>query len=113
MCREGGVIVTDQEKRDQVIEELEKVIAEAVYPDRPRKFMMSLELAENALALLRKMEPQKGGAWKSWDEVVAGHFHEVSECPDCGFTTDNMSREDMMYCPNCGRFLPESRSAYT
>lgn len=44
--------------RKKVIEGLEEVIAEAVYPDRPRKFMMSLELAEDALALLKAQEPQ-------------------------------------------------------
>lgn len=43
--------------RKKVIEGLEEVIAEAVYPDRPRKFMMSLELAEDALALLKAQEP--------------------------------------------------------
>lgn len=44
--------------RNKVIEGLEEVIAEAVYPDRPRKFMMSLELAEDALALLKAQEPR-------------------------------------------------------
>lgn len=47
--------MTDREK---VINLLEKVIAEAVYPDRPRKFMMSLELAEDTLALLKAQEPR-------------------------------------------------------
>ena len=42
--------------REKVIKRLEEVIAEAVYPDRPRKFMMSLELAEDALALLKAQE---------------------------------------------------------
>ena len=42
---------------ERVVEGLEEVIAEAVYPDRPRKFMMSLELAEDALALLKAQEP--------------------------------------------------------
>jgi hypothetical protein len=41
-----------------VINGLEEVIAEAVYPDRPRKFMMPLELAEDALALLKAQEPR-------------------------------------------------------
>lgn len=44
--------------REKVIEGLEEVIAEAVYPDRPRKFMMSLELAEDALTLLKAQEPR-------------------------------------------------------
>ena len=45
-------------EREKVIKGLEEVIAEAVYPDRPRKFMMSLELAEDALALLKAQEPR-------------------------------------------------------
>lgn len=45
-------------EREKVINGLEEVIAEAVYPDRPRKFMMSLELAEDALALLKAQEPR-------------------------------------------------------
>ena len=48
--------MTDGEK---VINGLEEAIAEAVYPDRPRKFMMSLELAEDALALLKMQEPNE------------------------------------------------------
>lgn len=43
---------------DQVIQELKAVIAEATYPDRPRKFMIPLELAESALALLKAQEPR-------------------------------------------------------
>lgn len=45
-------------ERDKIVQKLEEVIAEAVYPDRPRKFMMSLELAEAALALLKEQEPR-------------------------------------------------------
>lgn len=44
--------------REKVVQKLEEVIAEAVYPDRPRKFMMPLELAEDALALLKAQEPR-------------------------------------------------------
>lgn len=50
--------MSEQDKREKVIKGLEEVIAEAVYPDRPRKFMMSLELAEAALALLKAQEPR-------------------------------------------------------
>ena len=44
----------------------------------------------------------KNGKWIVWDEIVAGIYHTVSECSECGFTTDKMSREEMLYCPNCG-----------
>lgn len=42
---------------DKVIKGMEEVIAEAIYPGRPRMFMMPLELAEDALALLKAQEP--------------------------------------------------------
>lgn len=42
--------------REKVIKRLEEVIAEAVYPDRPRGFMMPLELAERVLAALKVQE---------------------------------------------------------
>lgn len=69
----------NQVKRDQVVEELEKVIAEAVYPDRPRKFMISLELAENALALLKAQKPVKpvfdAGDGKTIGQFLCGKCH--------------------------------------
>jgi hypothetical protein len=43
---------------EKVVQKLKKVITEAVYPDRPRKFMIPLELAEDALALLKAQEPR-------------------------------------------------------
>ena len=46
------------EKREKTINELSEVITEATYPDRPRKFMMPLDLAEDALALLKGQEKQ-------------------------------------------------------
>jgi rubrerythrin len=48
------------------------------------------------------VDPVKHGKWIVWDEIVAGIYHTVSECSECGFTTDKMSREEMPYCPNCG-----------
>ena len=47
-------------------------------------------------------EPVRHGKWIVWDEIIAGIYHTVSECSECGFTTDKMSREEMPYCPNCG-----------
>lgn len=91
-----------------IVEELERVISEATYPDRPRRFMMPLELAERILSMLKAQEPKAPGVWKSQDEIVAGHYHEISVCPFCGFTTDMMSRRDMAYCPECGSYVPES-----
>ena len=43
---------------ETIIKELEDAITEATYPDRPRKFMMSLELAEKVLALLKWQRPR-------------------------------------------------------
>ena len=43
-------------EKEKVVQKLEEVIADAVYPVRPLKFMMSLELAEDALALLKAQE---------------------------------------------------------
>ena len=82
--------------RKKVIEGLEEVIAEAVYPDRPRKFMMSLELAEDALALLKEQEPVKplilvkdaalsNGAKYLCGKCGGSFFHQkVNFCPWCG-----------------------------
>ena len=42
---------------ETIIKELEDAITEATYPDRPRKFMMSLELAEKVLVLLKAQQP--------------------------------------------------------
>lgn len=86
--------------REKVIKGLEEVIAEAVYPDRPRKFMMPLELAEDALALLKAQEPVKPvvdiDTWK---------------CGNCGHTLEHQQllgdnvlfHEQYNYCPECGR----------
>ena len=41
---------------ETIIKELEDAITEATYPDRPRKFMMSLELAEKVLVLLKEQQ---------------------------------------------------------
>lgn len=43
---------------ETIIKELEDAITEATYPDRPRKFMMSLELAEKVLVLLKGQQPR-------------------------------------------------------
>ncbi len=58
--------MTEQEKRDNVIKELQESIADAVYPDRPRKFIMSLKLAEDALAILKAQEPRV----MTWQEII-------------------------------------------
>jgi len=47
-------------------------------------------------------EPVRHGKWVVCDEIIAGIYHTVSECSECGFTTDKMFREEMPYCPNCG-----------
>ena len=52
-------------------------------------------------------EPVRHGNWIVWDEILAGIYHTVSECSECGFTTDKMFREEMLYCPNCGCRMDE------
>jgi len=86
--------------REKVINGLEEVIAEAVYPDRPRKFMMPLELAEDALALLKAQEPVKPvvdiDTWKCGN---CGHVLEHQQ-----LLGDNvLFHEQYNYCPECGR----------
>jgi len=44
--------------RDEVIWELQTEIDNAVYPDRPRRFMIPLWLAEKALAALKEQVPR-------------------------------------------------------
>lgn len=55
-----------------IVEELERVISEATYPDRPRRFMMPLELAERILSMLKAQKPKAPGVLESQDETVAG-----------------------------------------
>ena len=45
--------MSEQEKISILINEFERVVADAAYPDRPRGFMMPLELAERVLAALK------------------------------------------------------------
>lgn len=52
-------------------------------------------------------EPVRHGKWIVWDEIIAGIYHTVSECSECGFTTDKMYREEMRYCTNCGARMDE------
>ena len=52
-------------------------------------------------------EPVRHGKWIVWDEIIAGIYHTVSECSECGFTTDKMDREEMPYCPYCGARMDE------
>lgn len=51
------------------------------------------------------------GIWIKWDEVVNGYYHEVSQCNQCGWTTDALHREEMHYCPNCGCAMEEEKEA--
>ena len=81
--------------REKVIKGLEEVIAEAVYPDRPRKFMMSLELAEDALALLKAQEPikPKPGLWDRDIQLF-----------NCGACDGEIGAGGIAkYCFHCGR----------
>lgn len=92
--------MTDREK---VIKGLEEVIAEAVYPDRPRRFMMPMGLAERVLGLLKAQEPMKpvpaiddDGDWlcgNCYQSVVGEEELDAS-----GFVPVKFN-----FCPNCGR----------
>ena len=44
--------------RDEVIRELQTEVENATYPDRPRRFMFPLWLAEKVLELLKAQEPR-------------------------------------------------------
>ena len=91
--------MSDQDKREKIINGMEEVIAEAVYPDRPRKFMMPLELAEDALALLKAQEPVKPYAMYS--------EHTGTKWLVCGACNEPMNKTKdetwANFCPNCGR----------
>ena len=56
--------------------------------------------------------PVRHGNWIVWDEVIAGIYHTVSECSECGFTTDKMFREEMPHCPNCGAKMDAKRKEH-
>ena len=53
--------------RDEVIRELQAEVDNAVYPDRPRRFMFPLWLAEKVLELLKEQEPRL----MTYDELSA------------------------------------------
>lgn len=63
----------------------------------------------NAIMVIRALPSAypKKGKWIVLDEVIAGIYHTVSECSECGFTTDKMDREEMPYCPYCGARMGE------
>jgi rubrerythrin len=61
---------------------------------------------DQAIRKLPSAYPKKG-KWIVWDEIIAGIYHTVSECSECGFTTDKMDREEMPYCPYCGARMDE------
>ena len=65
----GGSDMTEQEAREKVIADLQNEIANAVYPDRPRRFMIPLELAEQALSLLKKQAQEISVAEKDLTDV--------------------------------------------
>ena len=87
--------ITAELKRDKVIKGLEEVIAEAVYPDRPRKFMMSLELAEDALALLKAQELVE-------PTLDIRHGKSMWRCGSCS-TALQPNQIHAKFCFNCGR----------
>lgn len=62
--------------RDEVIMELQTEIDNAVYPDRPRRFMIPLWLAEKALAALKEQVPR------------LMTLEEIKALPDCVFLED-------------------------
>ena len=87
-------------EREKVINGLEEVIAEAVYPDRPRKFMMPLELAEDALALLRSeasvQEPVEPTISGDADGPCGNWWYQCGKCKEAIDYHDK-------YCRNCGQ----------
>lgn len=91
----GGFRIVEREK---VIKELQESIADAVYPDRPRKFMISLELAENALALLKAQEPKMViGVAEIYKDIWLGN------CPSCDQSIVSNVNKSTKYCRFCGQ----------
>ena len=68
--------------KEKVIKAFEDIIKEETYPDRPRRFMMPLELAEQVLALLKEQEAKI----EQLNRFVNGFSRDampVVRCKDC------------------------------
>ena len=86
-----------------VVEELEQVIADAAYPDRPRRFMMPMGLAERVLGLLKAKEPAQEPVEPLVLEVENKWEHSRKYlCGDCG---GSFFGNKVNFCPWCGRMV--------
>ena len=94
--------MNDLISRQEAIDALAKFVPYAICDESTESYTNGLTDAYNLICQLPSAEPVKHGKWIVWDEIIAGIYHTVSECSECGFTTDKMSREEMPYCPNCG-----------
>ena len=90
------------DKYEKIIKRLDEVIADAIYPDRPRKFMIPLELVEETLSLLKEYEPIAP------DTTNAGDDSWV--CSNCGnflykksWMAKTLRDNRPKYCSECGR----------
>ena len=75
---------------------IETIMGQPPEPHYPSWYAAQIEKLPSA------QPERKRGKWIVWDEIIAGIYHTVSECSECGFTTDKMYREEMRYCPTCG-----------
>lgn len=105
-----------------VVKELERVIVDATYPDRPRGFMMPLELAERVLAALKVQEsptnaqissaiecllhPQDADdsdMAKAIDTAVCAMKSLKAQEPKPPIIKENSYGWKFYYCPSCGK----------
>ena len=52
-------------------------------------------------------EPVKHGHWIVEGEIVAGHYHQISCCSYCGWTSDDYYMNEANFCLNCGTKMDE------
>ena len=95
--------MSEQEKISSLISEFERVVADAAYPDRPRGFMMSYELAERVLGLLKAKEPAQEPVEPLVLEVENKWERRKKHlCGDCG---GSFFGNKVNFCPWCGRMV--------
>lgn len=95
--------MSEQEKISSLINEFERVVADAAYPDRPRGFMMPMGLAERVLGLLKAKEPAQEPVEPLVLEVENKWERRKKHlCGDCG---GSFFGNKVNFCPWCGRMV--------
>ena len=114
---------------ETVIKVFEDIIKEETYPDRPRRFMMPLELAEQVLAVLKGKEAHYPVCEKCGKEIdhintsIFNHdgsdsdysvpitYDKESRCVTfstsqnwAGYSLTDEEQKENIRCPYCGKF---------